>query len=73
MTAWPTQTAIHAAAHGASARAAERRARLDAIDAAAAFTVRILILPSHKGRFSLSAFTNTFDAKVRAAHLAVGA
>jgi hypothetical protein len=73
MTDWPTQTAIHAATHGTSARDAERRARMDAIDAATAFVVHILVLPSHRRRFSLSAFRNTFDAKVRAAHEAVGA
>ena len=73
MTAWPTRTAIHAATHGATARDADRRARLDAINNATAFIVRMLLLPSHKRRFSMSAFNNTFNAKVRAAHQAVGA
>jgi hypothetical protein len=73
MTSWPTQTAIHAATHGTSARDAERRARMDAINAATAFVVHTLVLPRHGRRFSLPAFKNTFDAKVRAAHEAVGA
>ena len=73
MTAWPTQIAIHAATHGSTARDAERRAKLDALNDATAFVVRVLVLPSHKRRFSLSALNNTFDAKILAAHIAVGA
>ena len=73
MTAWPTQTAIIAATHGTTARDAERRAKLDALNDATAFVVRLLVLPSHKRRFSMLALDNTFNAKVRAAHQAVGA
>lgn len=73
MTAWPTQPAIIAATHGTTARDAERRANLAAVESATLFVVRILVLPSHKRRFSLSALDNTFNAKVRAAHHAVGA
>lgn len=73
MIAWPTPTAIIAATHGTTARDAERRAKLDALNDATAFVVRLLVLPSHKRRFSLSALDNTFNAKVRAAHQAVGA
>jgi hypothetical protein len=73
MTAWPTQTAIHAATHGTSARDAERRARMDAIENATAFVFRVLVRPSHKRRFSLPALDNSFTAKILAAHKAIGA
>jgi hypothetical protein len=73
MTDWPTQTAITAATHGSSARDAERRARMDAIENATAFVVHMLLLPCHRRRFSRAAFDNTFNAKILAAHEAIGA
>jgi hypothetical protein len=72
MTDWPTQTAIYAATHGTSARDAERRARMAALDAATAFVVHMLVLPSHRRRFAFNAFCDNFEAKTRAAHKAVG-
>jgi hypothetical protein len=73
MTDWPSQIAIHAATHGTTARDAERRANLAALYHATAFVVRVLVLPSHKRRFSLPALDNTFTAKILAAHKAIGA
>ncbi len=73
MTAWPTTPAIIAATCGNSARDAERRANLAAIDAATVFVVHILVLPKHRRRFAFDTFCDNFDAKARAAHMAIGA
>jgi hypothetical protein len=73
MTDWPTTPAIIAATCGNSARDAERRAKLAAIDATTQFVVHILVLPTHRRRFALAAFCDNFEAKTRAAHEAIGA
>jgi hypothetical protein len=75
MTDWPTTPAIIAATCGNSARDAERRAKLAAIDATTQFVVHILVLlpTKHRRRFALAAFCDNFEAKTRAAHEAIGA
>jgi hypothetical protein len=73
MTPWPTTPAIIAATCGNSARDAERRAKLAAINAATEVLVHLLVLPKHRRHFALDAFRNNIEAKARAAHEAVGA
>jgi hypothetical protein len=73
MTAWPTTPAIIAATCGNSARDAERRAKLAAINAATEFVVHVLVLPKHRRHFAFDAFYSNIEAKARAAHAAVGA
>ena len=73
MTAWPTQTAIHAATHGNTARDAERRANLAALDGALHFSLCLLIITAQGRRLPIHAITARINAGCRAAHEAVGA
>ena len=73
MTAWPSQTAIIAATHGTTARDAERRANLAAIDDALYFSVCLLIQSAQGRRLPRHALMARIDSGCRAAHHAIGA
>ena len=73
MTAWPTQTAIIAATHGSTARDAERRANLTALDGALHFSLCLLIITAQGRRLPVQAIITRIKAGCRAAHHAVGA
>ena len=73
MTAWPTQTAIIAATHGNTARDAERRANLAALDNALRFSLCLLIITAQGRRLPIQAITARINSGCRAAHHAVGA
>ncbi len=73
MPAWPTQTAIHAATHGTSARNAERRARLEATENALHFSLCLLIITAQGRRLPIHAISARINSGCRAAHRAVGA
>lgn len=73
MTAWPTQTAIIAATHGSTARDAERRANLAAVENALQFSLAVMIDSAQGRRLPVHATRNRVTAACIAAHRAIGA
>ena len=73
MTAWPTQTAIIAATHGNTARDAERRASMAALDDALHASLCLLILSARGHRLPIDAILTRINAGRVAAHRAIGA
>jgi|688.fasta_scaffold719899_2 hypothetical protein len=73
MQTYPTDQAIIAATCGATAHAAERRARLEAVSSSLHFSLMLFLLAARGRRMPITAIRTRLDAGCIAAHRAVEA